>query len=278
MRAGEVPPWWQRGSWERAGCPSDLGDMIPLEVEWTNDALRNSIEAAPAHERTREDLVALWLLGRRRFRLAASSMVSMVERLASYDAPRPFWMVRILCDKEVVENSAKLQEDGVCTVRVAFDVTGALKGSEVEFKAAVISMLEQAAKLIHHALEVDMRPLMAACEAARAVGYHNEWVWGEEVSSEGIRAQVRVVHGVRSLAIFMDLLDEEAQSMQSECLIEVEPWGGDVWHRYLDDIVWESTASVVLVDGEGGVHRVAVNGNVQHRVMRGGNDARLPMR
>lgn len=259
MEVHELLPWWKRGAWEQAGCPATLGETVPIDIEWTNEALRSRIKAAIACGDPYGKLTARWLLGRRRFRLAADCMASMASRLVALSIPRPFWMIRVLCDEDPASQAVELQEDEVCDVHVALDVARALEGSDIAFKAAVVDALEQAAELIQRALGVDMRPLADACDAIRAAGYRNEWVWGEEVSPEGIRAQVRVIQDVHSLEVLMDLLDEGGRLMQSECLIRTGPWGSDVWHRHLGDIVWESPWQVSLIDGAGNAHSLVVD-------------------
>lgn len=197
----------------------------------------------------RKDYLINWKEKRRKFQLSTRCMTSMIERLLPRIVTDKCWKLLIEC----VENITK--EDitdllGVYCVQVKFDFVYFSNINEEEKKKYIILKIREALSNRQLQTVISTSEIEEVCDNIHTLNYCNEWYWKKAVKKKKRKAQIKLVHDIDSVQIYMQVYDEDSCILKEKLLITTIP-DERVYCKYLGNVVWISDNSVVLITKSG---------------------------
>ena len=190
-----------------------------------------------------------WKCKRRSFQLMTRCMTSMIERIMPTIKTENYWKLLIEC----VENNPRLEcinMLGVCSVQVHFNIDYFFSIDNYEKKKYVIMKILET---INHLCEngySELDVLKSSCETIKKTDYVNEWFWKKPIIKKQKTVQIKILHEVEKVGIYMVFKDEMTHASEEILLAEDIPdeW---VYNKYFGKLVWISDKKAELTTKEG---------------------------
>lgn len=190
-----------------------------------------------------------WKDKRREFQLFSRCMTSMIERLMPQINTKNYWKIIIEC----VESNPKpegIYLPEVLFVQVLFDVDCFYKLDNYEKKKYIINKVVEAVNYLSSNGYLELDALKQTCDDIIKSDYANEWLWKKPVKLKNKSVQIKVLHEVDKVNIYMVFTDE-GKIIEEVLLVEDIPdeW---VYSKYLGKLEWvsENKAQLTAKDGE----------------------------
>lgn len=197
-------------------------------------------------EEIKEDYQKNWKWKRHNFNLLCRCMMAMISRL----------MPRIITDnfqKIIIECVEKNPKDGfvvvggVCEVQVSFNLTNFLSMTSLEKKQYMVQKTREAIKKIKSS--VDLSGVLEACDKVAEEKYENIWFWKKPKKNKNISVQIKVVHDLDFVFLYMVFTDLKSKAMEQHFLLKDKPseW---IFINYLGSLEWvdDKTAKLITKD------------------------------
>ena len=185
------------------------------------------------------------------FRLMTRCMTSMIDRLTPRITLPDCMKIIIECVDEIWEERV-INLLGVCCIQIKFDIDGFFKMDDLQKKQCVIETVLEAISEFEKKKECDLGEVKKVCEFIKQNNYLNEWYWKKAVRRKHKQAQVRVLHEVENVSIFMAIIDNKTKDKKEILAVQEKP---DEWFyvQYLGKLEWISDDEVQLLSREGDV-------------------------
>lgn len=140
---------------------------------------------------------------------------------------------------------------GVYSIQVSFDINKFWEMNSFEKKKYVVSKIGEAVEIIAQYNFFDVKEIQKACNKIVDSNYINEWYWNKPVKSKQMSVQVKVLHEVESVKIYMIFKDSIKNICKDKFLVADIP-DERVYNQYLGKIEWVSagTARLSTKNGE----------------------------
>lgn len=224
--------------------------MILKEIEMDLPYVRDTNQEYLSTDDIKLDYELNWKEKRRQFQLMTRCMTSMIERIIPRITTKDCWKILIECVEKLPRNEcANLL--GVYSVQVLFDINMFWEMNSFEKKKYVVNKIREALKTIAQYSFFDVDEIENACHKIVELNYVNEWYWNKPVKSKQISVQVKVLHEVENVNIYMVFKDAMGNIYKEKFLIADIP-DERVYSKYLGKLEWISvgTARLSTKNGE----------------------------
>ncbi len=213
---------------------------IQMDIPFINNKSgNNNIEE---YERT-------WKWKRRQFQLMTRCMTSMIERLIPSIKTEDYWKLLIECVKDNPDAGYKNML-GVCVIQIQFDIEGFFEMDDMEKKQYVIEKILHTIDLLLEYGFLELEVIKETCRSIINNHYVNEWYWKKPIKKKSNSVQVKLVHDIYEISIFM-VFNPDSDSKEEKLLLKALP---DEWDygKYLGKLEWitDNKAQLVGKDGE----------------------------
>ncbi len=223
--------------------------MILKEIEMDLPYVRaNSPENLSADD-IKMDYELNWKTKRREFQLMTRCMTSMIERLIPRIVTKDCWKILIEC-VEMEPRDKCLNLLGVYSVQVVFDVKNFYKMDTYEKKQYVVTKVREGICKLHQYELIDLAELIQVCDKISEMNYVNEWFWKKPLKSKQLSVQIKVLHEVENVRIYMVFNDYGKNECSEKLLVEDIP-DERVYSKYLGKLEWISAGTARLSTKEG---------------------------
>ena len=219
---------------------------IQMDIPYiNNNSENNSID----------DYEKTWKWKRRQFQLMTRCMTSMVERLIPSVKTKNYWKVLIEC----VYDNPKIGYTnmiGVCVIQIQFDIEGFFKMEDIEKKRYIIEKILYTTSLLSENGLTELEVIKDACKSIINNGYVNEWYWKKPVKKKDHSVQIKLVHDINDISIFMVFNNDECRV--EKLLLKALP---DEWDygKYLGKLEWVTDDKAQLIGKNGEVYSCDLN-------------------
>lgn len=239
---------------------------LSIDLDWQGECLQRRMNESKIGSMNRYGSMAEWLKTKRLLRRDSCCMTSMVERLMEpasegnllklviqYDCAR--------VDQEIAESLS--ESDDVLLIQLGPELRqGYPLLPHIEKKRMFIEIIRSGALSACDVLGDISTSILRACDEVDRLGYANEWVWANDTSPSGLRADMRIVQDADSLRVYVDVYDEREQLMLTRLIARDDPdvfptrhfngidWVGDEEVRALIstiDYKWDSCTSWISI-------------------------------
>ena len=192
-----------------------------------------------------------WKDKRREFQLFSRCMTSMIERLMPPINTKNYWKIIIEC----VEGTPKAEGiymPEILFVQVLFDIDCFYKFDNYEKKKYIINKVLEAVDYLTSCGYLELDELKQTCGVIIKSDYVNEWLWKKPVKLKNQSVQIKVLHEVDKVSIYMVFKDED-KIVEEVLLVEDIP---DEWaySKYLGKLEWVSENKAQLTTKSGDVY------------------------
>lgn len=214
---------------------------IQMDIPFVyNNSISNE-ESVEIYQRT-------WKDKRRQFHLLCQCMTSMIERLMPKLNTKNYWKIIIECvDKSPRDNCINLL--GVISVQIKFDVDLFYTLNNYEKKKYIINKVIETIDYLSGKGFNEIDELKKTCEEIITKDYINEWLWKKPVRYKNKSVQIKILHDVDKVSIYMAFIDGNIN--KDVLLVEEIPdeW---VYSKYLGKLEWvsENEARLITKDGK----------------------------
>ena len=189
-----------------------------------------------------------WKDKRRQFQLFCQCMTSMIERLMPKINTKNYWKILIECVAESPRDNC-INLLGVISVQIVFDVELFYTLNNYEKKKYIISKVIETINYLSEKGFNEIAELKKICEDIINKDYINEWLWKKPVRYKNKSVQIKVLHDVDKVSIYMVFND--GNKKEEILLVEEVPdeW---VYSRHLGKLEWvsENEARLIAKDGK----------------------------
>lgn len=201
-----------------------------------------------SNEKSVEIYQRTWKDKRRQFQLNNRCMTSMIERLMPRINTKDYWKILIECVGESPREKC-LNLLGVISVQVLFDVDLFFALNDYEKKKYIICKVIEAINHLYDEGFVEVNELKKTCEEIINYDYVNEWLWKKPVRYKKKNVQIKIIHDVDKVSIYMQFNDGNIN--EDVLLVEDIPdeW---IYSKYLGKVEWvsENEARLIAKDGK----------------------------
>lgn len=190
-----------------------------------------------------------WKTKRREFQLMTRCMTSMIERLIPRIVTKDCWKILIEC-VEMEPRDKCLNLLGVYSVQVVFDVMNFYKMDTYEKKQYVVTKVREGICMLHQCELIDLSEMIQVWDKINEMNYVNEWFWKKPLKSKQLSVQIKVLHEVENVKIYMVFNDYGKNKCSEKLLVEDIP-DERVYCKYLGKLEWISAGTARLSTKEG---------------------------
>lgn len=192
-----------------------------------------------------------WKDKRREFQLFSRCMTSMIERLMPSINTKNYWKIIIEC-VEGIPKAEGIYMPEILFVQVLFDIDCFYKFDNYEKKKYIINKVLEAIDYLTSCGYLELDELKQTCDVIIKSDYVNEWLWKKPVRLKNKSVQIKVLHEVDKVSIYMIFKDED-KIVEEVLLVEDIPdeW---VYSKYLGKLEWVSENKAQLTTKSGDVY------------------------
>lgn len=192
-----------------------------------------------------------WKDKRREFQLFSRCMTSMIERLMPSINTKNYWKIIIEC-VEGIPKAEGIYMPEILFVQVLFDIDCFYKFDNYEKKKYIINKVLEAVDYLTSCGYLELDELKQTCDVIIKSDYVNEWLWKKPVRLKNKSVQIKVLHEVDKVSIYMIFKDED-KIVEEVLLVEDIPdeW---VYSKYLGKLEWVSENKAQLTTKSGDVY------------------------
>ncbi len=192
-----------------------------------------------------------WKDKRREFQLYSRCMTSMIERLMPSINTKNYWKIIIEC----VEGTPKAEGiymPEILFVQVLFDIDYFFKLNNYEKKKYIINKVLESVDYLSSNGYLELDELKQTCDDIIKSDYVNEWLWKKTVKFKNKSVQIKILHEVDEVRIYMVFKDGD-KIVEEVLLVEDIPdeW---VYSKYLGKLEWVSENKAQLTTKNGDVY------------------------
>ena len=222
-----------------------LIDMILKEIQMDLPFIYN---ADISNEESVEIYQNTWKNKRREFQLLSRCMTAMIERLMPPINTKNYRKIVIECVEKTTKSEG-IYMPGILFVQVLIDIDSFYKLNNLEKKKWIINKVLEAVDFLSHNGYYELAELIPICDFIKKSNYVNEWFWKKPIKAKDKSVQIKVLHDVDKVSIYMVFIDRNKQSKEV-LLVEETP---DEWaySKYLGKLEWVSENEAQLKTKEG---------------------------
>lgn len=193
-----------------------------------------------------------WKDKRREFQLYSRCMTSMIERLMPSINTKNYWKIIIECVEGTPEAEGIYMPE-ILFVQVLFDIDCFYKFDNYEKKKYIINKVLEAVDYLTSCGYLELDELKQTCDVIIKSDYVNEWLWKKPVKLKNKSVQIKVLHEVDKVSIYMVFKDGDKIVEEVLLLVEDIPdeW---VYSMYLGKLEWVSENKAQLTTKSGDVY------------------------
>ncbi|MGN0245371.1 MAG: hypothetical protein ACI4DK_05350 [Lachnospiraceae bacterium] len=224
--------------------------MILKEIEMDLPYVRDDNQENLSDDAIKLDYELNWKEKRRQIQLMTRCMTSMIERIIPRITTKDCWKILIECvEKPLRKEGINLL--GVYSVQVFFEINKFLAMNSLEKKQYVVNKIREGISKLSQYNSFDVEEIQKACNKIVDSNYVNEWFWNKPVKSKQVSVQIKVLHEVESVSIYMVFKDSIKNVYEEKFLVEDIP-DERVYSKYLGKLEWISvrTARLSTKNGE----------------------------
>lgn len=224
--------------------------MILKEIEMDLPYVRDTNQEHLSADAIKLDYELNWKEKRRQFQLMTRCMTSMLERIIPRITTKDCWKILIECVEKPFRNNC-INLLGVYSVQVLFDINTFWEMNSLEKKKYVVNKIGEAIGTIAQHNFFTVEEIQKACNEIVNSNYVNEWYWNKPVKLNQMSVQVKVLHEVESVNIYM-VFKDSIKNVYKEKLLVSEIPDERVYSKYLGKLEWISvgTARLSTKNGE----------------------------
>ena len=224
--------------------------MILKEIEMDLPYVRDDNQEHLSDDAIKLDYELNWKEKRRQIQLMTRCMTSMIERIIPRITTKDCWKILIECVEKPLRNEG-INLLGVYSVQVFFDINKFLAMNSLEKKQYVVDKIREGISKLSQYNSFDVEEIQKACNKIVDSNYVNEWFWNKPVKSKKVSVQIKVLHEVENVSIYMVFKDSIKNVCEEKFLVEDIP-DERVYSKYLGKLEWISvrTARLSTKNGE----------------------------
>lgn len=215
---------------------------IQMDLPFVNNKCNDYNESKKLYENT-------WKLKRRQFQLMSRCMTSMIERLMPTVRTESYWKILIECVDESPRKEV-INLLGVCSIQILFDSTKFFNINNFEKKQYIIETIIKAINYLCINNNIHLEEIRNVCDIIKGTNYTNEWFWKKPVKMAYKNVQIKILHEVDIVSIYMVFKDTKKGVIKEILIVQDVPdeW---IYNKYLGKLEWisEDTAQLVTKDG-----------------------------
>lgn len=196
--------------------------MILKEIEMDLPYVRDTNQEYLSADAIKLDYELNWKEKRRQFQLMTRCMTSMLERIIPRIITKDCWKILIECVEKPSRNEC-INLLGVYSVQVLFDINMFWEMSSLEKKKYVVNKIGEAIGRIAQYKFFAVEEIQKACKEIVDSNYLNEWYWNKPVKLKQMSVQVKVIHEVESVNIYMVFKDSVKNIYKEKFLVSEIP-------------------------------------------------------
>ena len=229
--------------------------MILREIDMDLPYIRGIDQEQLSENDIKEDYQLNWKWKRRQFQLTTRCMTAMIERIMPRITTKDCKKLLIECVYQPSRNSV-INLSGLYCVQVPFEVDRFWEMGNLEKKIYIIRKIKEALMIISQNNCFDVAPIENACDEVINNGYLNEWYWKKPVKSKQLSAQIKIIHELESVRLYVVFKDLLKNVQKEKFLVSALP-DEFVYSQYLGKLEWISEEMVKLTtkSGEGFIEK-----------------------
>jgi len=196
--------------------------MVLKEIELDLPYVRDINQEQLCSDDIKKDYELNWKWKRRHFQLVTRCMTALIERVIPKITTKDCRKVIIECVEKPSGKEIK-NLSGVYFVQVPFEINIFWKMDNLEKKKYVVTKIREAIKKLAQYNFFDVAELESACNKVEELNYVNEWYWNKPVKSKQVSVQVKVLHEVESVDIYMVFKDSVKNVYKEKFLVSDIP-------------------------------------------------------
>ena len=218
--------------------------MILKEIEMDLPYVRDTNQEHLSADAIKLAYELNWKEKRRQFQLMTRCMTSMLERIIPRINTKDCWKILIECAEKPSRNDC-INLLGVYSVQVFFDINMFWEMNSFEKKKYVVKKIREAIGIIAQHDFFAVEEIQKACDEIVDSNYVNEWYWNKPVKLKQMSVQVKVLHEVESVNIYM-VFKDSVKNVYIEKLLVSEIPDERVYSKYLGKLEWISSGTARL--------------------------------
>lgn len=187
---------------------------------------------------------------RRELALRTRCITSMYARLFPKVKTKDFWKISVVCCRQPTHEAPPIVVGGVAQVVIQFDYNQIFSEDEAAVKKTTLEILSLGIRKVIKKFQMDPIPFQTTSEKIVQFGYDNNWIWKScKNPSHKYLAQIRCIHHVESIELYLEIYDKENQLVFKKCVAVEIP---DEWYyaHILGELKWNSNHEVCLISKE----------------------------
>jgi hypothetical protein len=225
--------------------------MILKEIEMDLPYVRDIGQAHLSSEAIKMDYELNWKAKRRQFQLMTRCMTSMLERIVPRIITKDCWKILIEC-VEVPSRRDCINLLGVYSIQVHFDINMFWEMNNLEKKKYVVKKIGEAIGKIAQYNLFATEEIQKACSEIVDSHYVNEWYWDKPVKLKQMSVQVKILHEIERVNIYMVFKDSIKNTCKEKLLVSEIP-DERAYSKYLGKLEWISVGIARLSTKNGEV-------------------------
>lgn len=200
-------------------------------------------------EATKQDYEVNWKEMRRKFQLMTRCMTSMIERIMKPIHTKDCWKILIECVDECSDKGYR-NLLGVYSIQIAFNRKHFFDASNLEKKKMVIDIVLEAMKEFSDCIDFAVTDIRDACMEIVKRDYINEWFWKSSYSIDKKKAEVKIIHDVNDVKIYV-IFSKDNKFLEEKLLLCTVP-DERSYSLFLGELCWISKDEIALITKSGG--------------------------
>ena len=197
----------------------------------------------------RRDYDLKWKEKRRKFQLMTRCMTSMIERIMPKITTKDCWKILIECvGTSPISGFRNML--GVYTLQTILDVESFFQLNDYEKKKHVINTIFYTIRGLMESVEFDLSVIIKSCNKIVDYDYINEWFWKKPIKLKQCFAQIKIIHEVNEVNIYMIFYGSGNEIMKQIKIITTPPDERE-YSQYLGQLECMSYNSVKLITKNG---------------------------
>lgn len=212
--------------------------MILKEIEMDLPYVADDNQEHLSAEDMKMDYELNWKQKRRQFQLMTRCMTSMVERMLPRIITKDCWKILIECVEKLPRREC-INLLGVYSVQVLFDINMFYEMDTLEKKQYIVNKIKEAMNKLSEYNLFDVEEIYKVCNEVVDSNYINEWFWNKPVKMKHVSVQIKVLHDIENVSIYMVFKNSIKKKYEEKFLVADIP-DERVYSRYLGKLEWIS--------------------------------------
>jgi len=224
--------------------------MVLKEIEMDLPYVRDNNQEPLCQDDIKRDYELNWKWKRRQFQLMTRCMTAMIERIIPKITTKDFRKILIECVEKPSGKEIK-NLSGVYCVQVPFEINIFWKLDGLEKKKYVVTKIREAIKKLAQYDFFDIAELESACNKVEELNYVNEWYWRKPVKNKHMSVQIKVLHEIENVSLYMAFKDSVNKTYKEKFLVSDLP-DERAYDKYFGKLEWisDGTARLSTKSGE----------------------------